>query len=148
MKKVMTTRSLLAAWLGLASVGMMPLTQHTAFAQNRTERDGSIEISSRTSKGSEESRRTRSARSRHGQCDSRYERVYRRASDGTLTRRGNVEPVGSESGSTRNAGTLMLSAENRFLYAVIPEATNITVFEVNGNPHSLFSRLYRPAINR
>lgn len=136
MKKEMTTRSILAAWLGLASVGMMPLTQHTTLAQetngpgraqdHEQEEQGALKQSSTDSVGAVFAMTNETAGNEIV--------VYSRASDGTLTRRArNVRTRGLGIGvDTDTQGPLRLSADNRFLYAVNPGSDNITVFEVNG----------------
>jgi 6-phosphogluconolactonase (cycloisomerase 2 family) len=60
--------------------------------------------------------------------------TYARASDGTLTRLNNTEKTrGLGIGvDTDTQGPLMLSPDNRFLYAVNPGSDNISVFEVDG----------------
>ncbi|MGH8008215.1 MAG: beta-propeller fold lactonase family protein, partial [Candidatus Binatia bacterium] len=59
--------------------------------------------------------------------------AYRRASDGTLRRRGSVRTRGLGIGvDTDTQGPLRLSPDNRFLYAVNPGSDNITVFAVDG----------------
>ncbi|MCA1583956.1 MAG: lactonase family protein [Acidobacteria bacterium] len=128
----MRSRSIVAAPLVLAAVGMVALTQHMALAQQpnvptlaqEREEDDRQDSPRNGAVGAVFAMTNATAGNRIV--------VYSRASDGTLERLRSVRTRGLGIGvDTDTQGPLRLSSDNRFLYAVNPGSDNVTVFEVN-----------------
>ncbi|MGI8989415.1 MAG: lactonase family protein [Bryobacteraceae bacterium] len=69
--------------------------------------------------------------------------AFSRAADGTLTQTGRYSTRGNGIGTDFDTqGGLMLSVDNRFLYACNPGSDNVTVFAVNGSALTFLQKIY------
>ncbi len=128
------SRTLLAAGLVLAALGIVPLMERTALAERSSEMPSAQEQARDAEQDSPQNDAAGAVFAMTNATSGNEIVVYSRASDGSLQRLNRrVSTRGLGIGvDTDTQGPLRLSDDHRFLYAVNPGSDDISVFRVEG----------------